>query len=488
MRTYRLLPGVLQRPERRGGRRGAAGQAPASAAGRDRLRQRPDGDRRGQGAGRGRRPGAGGRGRGRLRRHLPRQPLRPAAHHRAPADAHAGRAGLRPAARAHRQPGAAHRHRATAHRTGAAVQLRLPAGHGRPPAGAHSHDRPFGTDRRDTSSTEPPARSPPGPASSEGIGAAMPFIVRRLVFYLVAAWVALTINFFIPRAIPCNAVQSVRAKFPNLQPSAYKALEALLGVGHPGSIWSQYISYFNEIFHFNFGTDVSQYPASVSSLLGQTIPWTITLVGVATVIAFLVGTALGIVAGWRHGGTLDRVLPGLMFLQAIPYFFFALILVELLAIKTHVFPTGQGYSNGLIPGWHWDFISSAIYHSLLPALTIVLTSIAGWMLQMRNVMITTIGEDYVIAAQAKGLPSRRVIFTYAARNALLPQLQGFGMAIGFSYPGIGLLLLNAVTSKDYPLMQAIFLVITFAVLIANLVVDMIIVFADPRARTREATS
>ncbi len=328
----------------------------------------------------------------------------------------------------------------------------------------------------------------------------MPFILRRLLFYVVAAWVALTINFFIPRAMPGNAVQSVMAKFPNLQPAAYKALQALLGVGHPGSIWSQYVSYLNDIFHFNFGTDVSQYPAPVSSLLAQTLPWTIILVGTATVIAFLVGTALGIVAGWRHGGSLDRVLPGLMFLQAIPYFFFALILVDLLAIKTHVFPTGQGYDNGLIPGWHGDFISSAIYHSLLPALTIVLTSIAGWMLQMRNVMITTIGEDYVIAAQAKGLPSRRVIFTYAARNALLPQLQGFGLAVGFvisgalvmeivfSYPGIGLLLLNAVTSNDYPLMQAIFLVITFAVLIANLVVDMIVVVADPRARTREATA
>jgi peptide/nickel transport system permease protein len=328
----------------------------------------------------------------------------------------------------------------------------------------------------------------------------MSFILRRLLFYVVAAWVALTVNFFIPRAMPGNAVQSVMAKFPNLQPSAYKAIQALLGVGHPGSIWSQYVSYLNDIFHFNFGTDVSQYPASVSSLLVQTLPWTIILVGTATVIAFIVGTALGIVAGWRHGGALDRVLPGLMFLQAIPYFFFALILVELLAIKTHVFPTGQGYANGLIPGWHGDFISSAIYHSLLPALTIVLTSIAGWMLQMRNVMITTIGEDYVIAAQAKGLHSRRVVFTYAARNALLPQLQGFGLAIGFvisgalvmeivfSYPGIGLLLLNAVTSNDYPLMQGIFLVITFAVLIANLVVDMIIAFADPRARTREATA
>ena len=327
----------------------------------------------------------------------------------------------------------------------------------------------------------------------------MSFIARRLIFYVVAAWVALTINFFIPRAMPGNAVESIMAKFHNLQPSAYQALQALLGVGHPGSIWSQYWSYLVDVSHFNFGTDVAEYPAQVSTLLGETIPWTLVLVGTATIIAFLVGTGLGILAGWRYGGGLDKLLPGLMFLQAIPYFFFALILLELFALKLHLFPVGQGYTTGLVPGWNSPFISSAIDHSLLPAITIVLTSIAGWMLQMRNVMITTVGEDYVVAAQAKGLPNRRVIFTYAARNALLPQLQGFGLALGFvvsgalvmeivfSYPGIGLLLLNAATSNDYPLMQAIFLVITFAVLLANLVVDLIIVFADPRTRVRGAT-
>jgi peptide/nickel transport system permease protein len=326
----------------------------------------------------------------------------------------------------------------------------------------------------------------------------MPFIIRRLVFYLVAAWVALTVNFFIPRAMPGNAVQNILSKFPQLQPAAAKTLEALLGVGHPGSIWHQYLAYLNNVFHFNFGIDVSQYPARVSTLLGETIPWTMTLVGMATIIAFVIGTGLGIVAGWRHGGWLDRVLPGLMFFQAVPYFFLALILIELLAITVHLLPLGQGYAGGLIPGWHWGFIGSAVYHSLLPAFTIVITSIAGWMLQMRNVMITTIGEDYVLAGQAKGLSNRRVVFTYAARNALLPQLQGFGLALGFvvsgaivmeivfSYPGIGLLLLNAVTSNDYPLMQAIFLVITFTVLLANLIVDLVIVFVDPRARTREA--
>ncbi|MGH3156958.1 MAG: ABC transporter permease [Streptosporangiaceae bacterium] len=327
----------------------------------------------------------------------------------------------------------------------------------------------------------------------------MSFIVRRLIFYIVAAWAALTVNFFIPRAMPGNAVQDMMAKFPDLQPSAYRALQAMLGVGHPGSIWHQYWSYLVNVFHFNFGVDLIEYPAKVSTLLVQTIPWTLTLVGTATVIAFAVGTLLGIAAGWRPGGWLDRALPGLMFLQAIPYFFLALILLELLAINVHLFPLGQGYSGGLTPGWHWAFIGSAIDHSILPAFTIVITSVAGWMLQMRNVMITTIGEDYVLAAQAKGLSSRRVVFTYAARNALLPQLQGFGLALGFvvsgaiimeivfSYPGIGLLLLNAVTSDDYPLMQAIFLVITFAVLIANLIVDLVIVVIDPRTRTRGAT-
>jgi peptide/nickel transport system permease protein len=324
------------------------------------------------------------------------------------------------------------------------------------------------------------------------------FILRRLAFYLVAAWVALTLNFFIPRAMPGNAVEAIMSKFPNLQPSAYRALEAMLGVGHPGSLWHQYWSYLDDVVHLNFGTDVIEYPAQVSTLLVQTIPWTLTLVGMATVIAFFVGTGLGIVAGWRHGGWLERGLPGLMFLQAMPYFFLALILIELLAVRGHLFPIAQGYSEGVVPGWNWAFIGSAVYHSLLPALTIVLTSVAGWMLQMRNVMITTIGEDYVVAAQAKGLPNRRVVFTYAARNALLPQLQGFGLALGFvvsgalimeivfSYPGIGLLLLSAVSSNDYPLMQAIFLVITFAVLIANLIVDLLLVAFDPRVRARAA--
>jgi peptide/nickel transport system permease protein len=327
----------------------------------------------------------------------------------------------------------------------------------------------------------------------------MPFIVRRLVFYVVAAWVALTANFFLPRLMPGNAVQSIMSHMPGLQPAAAQALEVELGIGHQGSLLSQYGTYLVNVAHFNFGADVAQYPTPVSTLLWQTVPWTLVLVGTSTIIAFLVGTALGILAGWRSGGWLDKSLPGLMFLQAMPYFFLALILFEAFAVSLHVFPEGQGFDASLVTqGWNLPFIANAFQHALLPAITIVVTSLAGWMLQMRNVMVTTVGEDYVLAAQAKGLSSRRVIGTYAARNALLPQLQGFGLALGFvvsgalvmeivfSYPGVGYALLNAVSGHDYPMMQAIFLFITFAVLVANLIVDLLIVLIDPRARAREA--
>ena len=326
----------------------------------------------------------------------------------------------------------------------------------------------------------------------------MAFLARRLGFYVIAAWVAVTLNFFIPRAMPGNAVDTMLAKFPNLQPQARNALVAEFGGGHQGSLLHQYGVYIGNILHLNLGISVSEYPDKVTSILASTIPWTLLLVGSATVIAFVLGTVLGVFAAWRRGGALDQALPVLMLLQATPYFFLALLAIEFLSVDLHIFPISGGYALGIFQGWNWPFITSALYHSLLPALTIVVTSAAGWMLQMRNVMITTIGEDYVLAAQAKGLSSRRVVMTYAARNAILPNLSGFALSLGFvisgallmeivfSYPGIGLTLFNAVTSDDYPLMQGIFLIIALAVLVANLVADAIYVLADPRARAGRA--
>ncbi len=244
----------------------------------------------------------------------------------------------------------------------------------------------------------------------------MPFLVRRLGFYVVAAWAAVTVNFFIPRAMPGNAVDTMMAKFPNLQAQAKRALEAEFGVGHQGSLLHQYWVYLGNLAHLNLGTSVSLYPDKVTSVLASTVPWTLALVGTATIISFALGTLLGILAAWRRGGWLDQSLPAFTFLQATPYFFLALVVIQFFAVDLHAFPISGGYSLGLQPGWNWSFIGSAIDHALLPALTIVATSMAGWMLQMRNVTITTIGEDYVLAAQAKGLSSRRVIFTYAAQE------------------------------------------------------------------------
>jgi peptide/nickel transport system permease protein len=324
------------------------------------------------------------------------------------------------------------------------------------------------------------------------------FIARRLATYIFAAWIAVTVNFFIPRLMPGNVVTTMMARFPSLQPGAMKALEAEFGVGHAGSLIHQYFAYLVNLFHGNLGLSTNYYPSSVATVLAQTIPWTLILVGTATVISFALGTLLGILAAWHRGGLLDQLLPAFTFLQAVPYFFLALLAIDAFALHWHLFPNGGGYVMPLVPGWHWRFIQSAVYHSILPALTLIVTSMAGWMLQMRNVMITTIGEDYVLAAQAKGLANRRVVWTYAARNAILPNIAGFAISLGFvvagalvmefvfSYPGVGYTLYNAVTSDDYPLMQGIFLLIAMAVLIANLLADAIYVIADPRTRTRAA--
>jgi peptide/nickel transport system permease protein len=216
-------------------------------------------------------------------------------------------------------------------------------------------------------------------------------------------------------------------------------------------------------------------------------------VGVATVIAFVLGTLIGVLVAWRRGSWLDNLLPVTTFFQAAPYFFIAFLALDLFSTKLGWLPSGGAHQNLDFPAMNWTYISDVIDHALLPALTIVVASAAGWIIGMRNVMVTTMDEDYVLVAAAKGLPKRRVVW-YAARNAILPSVSGFSLAIGFivsgallteivfSYPGLGLLLVNAVTGTDYALLQGLFLVITFAVLAANLVADFVYVFLDPRTR------
>ncbi|HST16405.1 MAG TPA: ABC transporter permease [Gaiellaceae bacterium] len=327
----------------------------------------------------------------------------------------------------------------------------------------------------------------------------MRWLIRRIVFYAFAIWVALTLNFLLPRLMPGSPIGGVLQHLSSAQlqsnPGIIKTYQALLG-GDNNSIWHDYITYLHRIVHLNFGVSTSNYPASVSEVVGRTLPYSIFLVGVAFLIAFILGTTVGMIAAWRRGGAFDLIaVPSLLALGAFPAFFTALLGVYFLGLKLHWFPIQHAYDSGLVPGFDWAFLSSAFRHAQLPMLVIVAAFAGGWVLNMRAIMINTISEDYVTMAQAKGLRDRRVMTRYAGRNAILPPLNGFAAqfagAVGglvfieyvFSYPGAGLTLQQAALGNDYPLTQALLLVFALCVIAANFIMDLLNFALDPRVRT-----
>jgi peptide/nickel transport system permease protein len=320
-------------------------------------------------------------------------------------------------------------------------------------------------------------------------------ISRRIGFYLITAIAAITVDFLIPRVMPGNPVDAVLAHLQGqvVTKATLHSLEVQFGANTKQGTWSQYLHYWSNLGHGNLGISTSNGMVPVTSVIRGALPWTLGLVGTATVLSFILGTLLGILVAWKRGSWLDNLLPATTFFQAAPYFFLAFLAIDLFAIRLGWFPPGSARNNLDFPALNWTYISDVLDHAVLPALTIVVASAAGWIVGMRNVMVTTMDEDYVLIAQAKGLPKRRVIW-YAARNAILPSISGFSLAVGFvvsgallteivfSYPGLGFILLGAVQEADYALLQGVFLVITFAVLAANLAADFVYVFLDPRTR------
>jgi peptide/nickel transport system permease protein len=324
------------------------------------------------------------------------------------------------------------------------------------------------------------------------------FALRRLGFFVFTLWAALTINFLLPRLMPGNPALAMLSKFHGeLTPQTLKALDILFGVNTHKSLPAQYVSYLHQVATGNFGISLDFYPKSVSSVIGSAIWWTVGLVGVSTVLAFTLGTGLGIVAAWRRGGRLDSILPPTFVItSAIPYFWMGMVFVLVFGISLHWLPYEGGYYVSTdTPSLSPTFLGDVLAHAVLPGLALVVTTIGTWILTMRNTMITTLAEDYVRMARAKGLPGRRIMVDYAARNAILPNLTGFAMSLGFvvsgailieyvfNYPGLGFMLLQAVQGEDYPLMQALFLLITLAVLLAILLADIATALLDPRTRT-----
>jgi peptide/nickel transport system permease protein len=325
----------------------------------------------------------------------------------------------------------------------------------------------------------------------------MRFVLRRAGFFLLTLWAVVTLNFFLPRMMPGNPAIAMMAKFRGrISGQALVSLETIFGVNTHESLLAQYWHYLGDMATGNFGTSLFYFPSPVGQVVRTAIPWTLGLFGVVTILAFVLGTGVGIIGAWRRGGIVDSVAPPLLVIfSAIPYFWVGMMFILIFGLKLQWLPWSGGADITETPAWTGDYIVNVLEHALLPGLALLITTIGTWTLTMRNNMVTTLAEDYVRMARAKGLPGHRIMLDYAARNAILPNLTGFAMSLGFivggailieyvfNYPGVGYMLLQAVENEDYPLMQALFLLITVAVLVAILLADIATAIFDPRTRT-----
>jgi peptide/nickel transport system permease protein len=323
------------------------------------------------------------------------------------------------------------------------------------------------------------------------------YVARKFGLLVLTLWAAITLNFVLPRLMPGSPGDAAIAKLARNGPVSPETRDAVLAqLGAPtGSLWHQYVEYLGSMARFHFGVSYTYFPQSVSSVVWAALPWTLVLVGTVTIVAFVAGTLLGVLAAWKRGTWLDTApTVGGAFLAAFPYFWTALLLLYFIGYVAAWLPSSGAYGDTAQPEFSWTFAVDALRHAVLPAITILLTSLGGWILGMRTTMVNTLGEDYVVFAEANGLRERTVALRYAARNAILPNLTSFGLALGavvggsllvervYTYPGLGYLLYNAVVNQDYPLMQALFLMITVSVLVANFVVDLLYGSLDPRTR------
>jgi peptide/nickel transport system permease protein len=326
----------------------------------------------------------------------------------------------------------------------------------------------------------------------------MTYFIRKIVFFILTLWAAATLNFIIPRLQGGDPAQAIVSRITGsnqaVDPRQVEAIRLMLGVPDD-PLWQQYIDYLGAIVRGEFGISYSYMPYTVTHMIGEALPWTLLLVGVTHILSFVIGTLLGTWAAWRRNGKFDTILTtGSSFIGTLPFFWIGMMAVYLFAFELSWFPDGGGFSGDVNPGWNRDFIRSALYHSLLPALCLMLTGPIGWIMGMRNTMVQILGEDYTRLARAKGLRDRHIALMYGARNAILPNVTAFAISLGFlvsgsifieqifDYPGMGQLMFEALGNRDYPLMQAIFLFITVGVLTANFLADMFYGVIDPRVR------
>jgi len=325
-------------------------------------------------------------------------------------------------------------------------------------------------------------------------------VLRRLFFLVVVIWAASTITFFVPRLSSRNAIRERFAELARTGGFAPQDLEKIIAsyakqFGLEKPLWQQYLDYLNNIVHFDFGYSLNKYPATVTDLIVQAIPWTLSLLFVTTILSFIIGNLLGAVAAWpRAPRWLRTVATPFILLTGVPPVIMGVLLLFFIAFRLKLLPIGGSYSAGIIPTWTWPFFLDLMAHQILPALSLILGSVGGWVLTMRGMGVTIQGEDYVNFAEHKGITGVRIFRDYYLRNALLPQVTGFALALGtvvtsaivvegiFALPGIGTVLNNAIRSNDFPTIYGIVLFITIAVATIMVALEFVYPLIDPRIR------
>ena len=328
------------------------------------------------------------------------------------------------------------------------------------------------------------------------------YLARRAGWYALALAVTIVLNWYLPRLIPGNPVDVIVSQLSGGAASGEQVRQIRqtyfteFGLNQP--LWQQFIVYVGNLLHGNMGKSFSQYPATVSSLIGQTLPWTLALQLPAILVGWILGNLLGALAAYR-GGWFDRgAFLGSLFVSSMPYYCLAILLVYVFAVALHLFPAAGGYGFGNEPDFTSpSFLLDALKHYFLPFFSLVIVFIGGQAIGMRSMAIYELGSDYVNYSRSLGVGDNRII-RYIFRNASLPQITGLALSIAtlvsggliteivFSYPGIGTLLFSAIRNNDYPVISGITLIIAVGVLLANFLVEIAYGLIDPRIRAAQA--
>ena len=323
------------------------------------------------------------------------------------------------------------------------------------------------------------------------------YIAKRVVMAVAVVYIVVSLSFLIVRLMPGNPMDYLEAQLERqggMTPQQIQQqVNAIYGLMPNQPLWQQYLLYIAHAAQGNLGSSLTNPGQSVIHIIAGAIPWTVFAVGVALILSFLGGMAVGtLMAAFQHSRFTKVMTLFVSFLSAVPNYMVAIVLIYFVADMFRLLPSGGAYSADVTPGLNLPFIVSVGWHALLPIASYSIVSVGGWALQMKGSAISTLGSEYVRAAEARGLGSRRITQSYVGRNSMLPQVTLLALSLGFmfggsvfiesyfNYPGIGNQLISAVNSRDYSVMMGCFVLITVSVVLSNLVVDLVYPIVDPR--------